>query len=90
MFLDNKYMFLNNICMSYNIIGHVYVMKCLTTDMRSLCNIFLHLSVAITPFVALVVQWAYQFIVSSKHLNCTISTLFFQRDDVFYPLCTRA
>jgi len=71
------------------------VMHRLTTYMISLCNIFLHLSAAITPFVALsvdqsVVQWICQFIVSSKHLNCTISTLFFQRDDVFYLLCRRA
>jgi len=63
--------------------------------MWSLCNIFLHLSTACTPFVALsadksVVQWTCQFIVSWKHLNCTISTLFFHRDDVFYLLWTRA
>jgi len=95
MFLNNINMFLNNICMSYNIIGHMYVMRRLTTYMWSLCNIFLHLPAAITPFVALsadqsVVQWACQFIVSSKYLNCTISILFFQRDDVFYLLCTRA
>jgi len=95
MFLKNILMFLNNICMSYNIIGHMYVMYRLTTYMWSLCNIFLYLSAAITPFVALsadqsVVQWACQFIVSSKHLNCTMSSLFFQRDDVFYLLCTRA
>jgi len=88
-------MFLNNICMSCNIIGHMYVMHHLTTYMWSLCNIFLHLSTTITPFVALsadksVVQWVCQFIVSSKHLNCTILPLFFQRDDVFYLLCTRA
>jgi len=73
----------------------MYVMHRLTTYMWSLCNIFLHLSAAIMPFVALwadqsVVQWACPFIVSSKHFNCTISTLFFQRDDVFYLLCTRA
>jgi len=73
----------------------MYVMHRLTTYMWSLCNIFLHLSAAITPFVALsadqsVLQWACQFIVSSKHFNCTISTLFFQRDDVWYLLCTRA
>jgi len=85
MFLNNMCMFLNNICMSYNIIGHMYVVHRLTTYMWSLCNIFLHLSAAITPFVTRIVQWAYQFIVSSKHFNCTISTLFFQRDDVFYP-----
>jgi len=90
MFLNNINMFLNNICMSYNIIRHMYVMHRLTAYMWSLFNIFLHLSAAITPFVALVVQWAYQFIASSKHLNCMISTLFVQRDDVFYPLCTRA
>ena len=71
------------------------VIRRLTTYMISLCNIFLHLSAAITPFVALsvdqsVVQWTCKFIVSSKYLNCTISTLFFQRDDVLYLLCTRA
>jgi len=76
MFLNNIYMFLNKICMSYNIIGHLHVMHRLTTYMWSLCNIFLHLCASITPFVALVVQCAYQFIVSSTHLNCTISTLF--------------
>jgi len=94
-FFNNIYMFLYNIYMLYNIIEHMYVMHRLTTYMWSLCNIFLHLPAAITPFVALsadqsVVQWACQFIVSSKHFNCTISTLFFQRDDVFYLLCTRA
>jgi len=68
----------------------MYVMHRLTTYMWSLCNIFLHFSTAITPFVAHVVQWACQFIVSSKHLNCTILTLFFQRDDIFYLLCTCA
>jgi len=71
-------------------------MSCIVwQNLWSLCNTFLHLSTAITPFVALsadksVVQWACQFIFSSKHLNCTVSTLFFQRDDVFYLLCTRA
>jgi len=95
MFLNNIWMFLNNLCMSCNIIGHMYVMHRLTTYMWSLCNTFLHLSTAITPSMALladksVVQWACQFVVSSKHLNCTISTLFFQQDDVFYLLCTRA
>jgi len=94
-FFNNIYMILNNICMSCNVIGNMYVMHRLTTYMWSLCNIFLHLSTAITPFVALsadksVVQCVCQFIVSSKHLNCTISPLFFQRDDVFYLLCTRA
>jgi len=51
---------------------------------------------SITPFVALsadqtVVYWAFQFIVSSKHFDCTTSTLrlFFKRDNVFYLLCTR-
>jgi len=95
MFLNSIHMFLNNICMSYNIIGHMYVMYRCTTQMWSLCNIFLYLSAAITSSVVLssdqsVVQWACQFIVSSKHLNRTISTLFFQRDDVYHLLCTRA
>jgi len=94
-FFNKIYMFLNNIYMSYNIIGHMYVMHRLTIYMRFLFNIFLHLYAAITPFVAFsadqsVVQWACQFSVSSKHFNCTISTPFFQRDDVFYLLCTRA
>jgi len=94
-FFNNIYMFLNNIYMSFDIIGHMYVMYPLTTYMWSLCNIFLHLPASITPFVALsadhsVVQRACQFIVSSKHFNCTISTPFFQQDDVFYLLCTRA
>jgi len=70
-FFNNIYMFLNNICMSYNIIGHMYFMYRLTTYMWSLCIIFLHLSTTITPSVALIVQWACQFIVSSKHLNCS-------------------
>jgi len=83
---------LNNIYMSFNIVGHLYVMYPLTTYMWSLCNIFLHLPASITPFVALsadqsVVQWACQFIVSSRHFNCTISTPFLQRDDVFYLMC---
>ena len=91
MFSNNMYMFLNNIYMSYNVIGHMYVMHRLTIYMRFLFNIFLHLYAAITPFVAFsadqsVVQWACQFSVSSKHFNCTISTLFFQRDDVLYLL----
>ena len=73
----------------------MYVIHRLTTYMWSLCNIFLHLPAAITPFVTLsadqsIVQWACQLIVSSKYFNWTISTLFFQRDDVFYLLCTRA
>jgi len=71
MFFNNIWMFLNNIIMSYNIIGHMYVMHRFKTYMWSLCNIFLHLSTAITPFVALVVQWTCQFIVSSKNLNCS-------------------
>jgi len=62
MFLNNIYMFLNIICMSYNIIGHMDVIHRSTTYMISLCNIFLYLFAAITPFVALsvdrsVVQW---------------------------------
>jgi len=71
MFFNNIWMFLNNIIMSYNIIGHMYVMHRFKTYMWSLCNIFLHLSTAITPFVALVVQWTCQFIVSSIFLNCS-------------------
>jgi len=90
-FFNNIYMFLNNMRMSYNIIGHTYVMHRFTTYIWSLCNMFLHLPAGITPIVALsadqsVVQWACQFIVSSKHFNCTISNLFFQRDDIFYLL----
>jgi len=90
-------MFLNNIYMSFNIIRHMNVMYPLTTYMWSLCNIVLHIPASITPFVALsadqsLVWWAYQFLVSSKHFNCAISTPFFQQDDVssFYLLCTRA
>jgi len=94
-FFNKICMFLNNIYMSYNIIRHMYVMHHLTTYMRFLINIFLHLSAAITPFLALsadqaVVQWACQFFVYWKHLNCTISNLFFRWDDVFYLRCTRA
>jgi len=66
-----------------------------TTYIWSLCNIFMHPPASITPFVELsvdqsVVEWPGQFIVSSKHFNCTTSTPFFHRDDVFYLLYTRA
>ena len=60
MFLNNIHMFLNNIYMSYNIIEHIYLIHRLTTYMRSLCNIFLHLSATITPFVALSADSAFQ------------------------------
>ena len=66
-----------------------------TTYIWFLCNIFMHPPASITPFVELsvdqsVVYWPGQFIVSSKHFNCTTSTPFFHRDDVFYLLYTRA
>ena len=80
--------------MSFHIIRHMYVMYPLTTYMWSLCNIVLHIPASITPFVALsadqsVVYCTCQFIACSNHFNCTISTPFFQRNDVFYLLCTR-
>jgi len=73
----------------------MYVMYPWTTYIWSLCDIFMHPLTSITPFVALsadqpVVYWACQFIVFSKHFNCTTLTPFFQRGDIFYLLCTRA
>ena len=84
-FPNNIYMFSRQHIMLLNLIGHVYDLYPWTTYMWSLCNVFIQPLQTHTPFVALaadqsVVQWAFQFIVCSKHSY---------RDTVFYLLCTR-
>jgi len=71
------YLFSYNIYMLLNLIGHMHVMYPWTTYMWSFGNIFMHPppnASRIHLSRPIIVWWAFQFIVYSKHFNCTTST----------------